>query len=76
MLAKTVEIVPEVVKFEDNCAQILFSNVGILFVSGLDRLYKDIELMIGYKPCRWWKITWGFITPIIILVRTFTTMQK
>ncbi|KAK6173295.1 hypothetical protein SNE40_016772 [Patella caerulea] len=41
--------------------------VAIAWVYGADRFYKDIELMIGYQPCIWWKICWKFITPVIIL---------
>lgn len=35
---------------------------------GLGRYYKDIELMIGYQPCIWWKICWGVVTPLMIIV--------
>ncbi|CAI9734865.1 sodium- and chloride-dependent glycine transporter 1-like [Octopus vulgaris] len=41
--------------------------VVIAWIYGVDRFYKDIELMIGYQPCRWWKISWCFITPAVIL---------
>lgn len=37
-------------------------------ISGTDRFYKDIELMIGFQPCLWWKICWKFITPVTIAV--------
>lgn len=41
--------------------------VVIAWIYGADRFYKDIELMIGYRPCKWWKISWCFITPATIL---------
>ncbi|XP_076446150.1 sodium-dependent proline transporter-like isoform X2 [Babylonia areolata] len=41
--------------------------VVISWVYGVDRFYKDIELMIGFKPSAYWKILWCFITPATIL---------
>lgn len=38
-------------------------------IPGTDRFYKDIELMIGFQPCLWWKICWKYITPVTIAVR-------
>lgn len=53
-----------------------YSNYGVLhcvqnivniFV-GTDRFYKDIELMIGFRPSPIWHYMWKYITPSIILV--------
>ncbi|KAJ3612166.1 hypothetical protein NHX12_020443 [Muraenolepis orangiensis] len=66
-----------------------FSNVtqGGLYVfklfdyysaSGMwaDRFYDDIEDMIGYRPCGWWKLCWKFFTPTICLgVFTFSAIE-
>ncbi|XP_041357442.1 sodium- and chloride-dependent glycine transporter 1-like [Gigantopelta aegis] len=41
--------------------------LAISWIYGADRFYKDIEMMIGYKPPIWWKISWKYITPAIIL---------
>lgn len=41
--------------------------VVISWIYGVERFYKDIELMIGYRPCKYWKISWCFITPATIL---------
>nr|XP_011456838.2 sodium- and chloride-dependent glycine transporter 1 [Crassostrea gigas] len=40
--------------------------VVIAWIYGTDRFYKDIELMIGFQPCLWWKICWKYITPVTI----------
>ncbi|XP_064608852.1 sodium- and chloride-dependent glycine transporter 1-like isoform X2 [Liolophura sinensis] len=45
----------------------LMECVVISWVYGINRFYKDIELMIGYQPSVWWKICWCFITPAVIL---------
>ncbi|XP_076447177.1 sodium-dependent proline transporter-like [Babylonia areolata] len=45
----------------------LVESVVISWLYGVNRFYKDIELMIGFKPCAYWKIMWCFITPATIL---------
>ena len=32
-------------------------------------MHRDIEMMLGYKPCLWWSICWKFITPTLLAVR-------
>ncbi|XP_048777264.1 sodium- and chloride-dependent glycine transporter 1 [Ostrea edulis] len=50
--------------------------VVIGWIYGADRFYKDIELMIGYQPCLWWKICWMVITPVtIICIWLFSVTQ-
>ena len=39
-----------------------------LSVSGLRRLYDDIELMLGRKLTPVWGIFWSYITPVLIVV--------
>lgn len=41
--------------------------IAIAWVYGVDRFYKDIELMIGYQPSGLWKYAWRFVTPAVIL---------
>lgn len=41
--------------------------VAIAWIYGTDRFYKDIELMIGFRPSPIWHYMWKYITPSIIL---------
>lgn len=41
--------------------------VVLSYIYGAGRLYRDLEMMMGKTPSRWWKICWCFITPIIML---------
>ncbi|XP_045161496.2 sodium- and chloride-dependent glycine transporter 1-like [Mercenaria mercenaria] len=43
-------------------------TVGLAWVYGIERLYKDIELMIGRALPSVWGIFWKYITPFIILL--------
>ena len=40
---------------------------------GAERFYQNIEEMIGYRPCAWWKWCWMFFTPMICLVKMVFT---
>lgn len=45
-------------------------------LAGVDRFYKDIELMIGFKPSVYWKLLWCYVTPItIICIWSFSVSQ-
>nr|XP_022327327.1 sodium- and chloride-dependent GABA transporter 1-like [Crassostrea virginica] len=41
--------------------------LAIAWIYGIDRFYKDLELMLGKRPHAIWGIMWRFITPSIIL---------
>lgn len=41
--------------------------VAISWVYGLDNFFKDIALMIGYKPHKIWWVMWKYVTPTAIL---------
>ncbi|XP_064625703.1 sodium- and chloride-dependent glycine transporter 1-like [Lineus longissimus] len=40
----------------------------IAYLYGMDRLIGDLEMMIGRRVCCGWKILWGGLTPIVMLV--------
>ena len=36
------------------------------WIYGAERFYRDIMMMIGYRPAAWWKLSWCFLTPTVI----------
>ncbi|KAK3912050.1 Sodium-dependent nutrient amino acid transporter 1 [Frankliniella fusca] len=53
--------------------------VVVGWVYGLDNLCRDLELMLGRRPGLYWRLTWGLITPvtmIVILVYTICTARR
>ncbi|XP_035681588.1 sodium- and chloride-dependent glycine transporter 2-like [Branchiostoma floridae] len=41
--------------------------VVVGWVYGCDRFLDDISMMIGSRPCLWWKICWKVLTPLSLL---------
>jgi len=44
-----------------------FELVGVSWVYGSNRFEDDIEFMIRVRPGWFWKITWKFVSPLIVL---------
>lgn len=45
-----------------------FELIGVSWVYGANRFYDDIEYMLRVRPGWYWKLTWRFVSPLIVLV--------
>lgn len=53
--------------------------VAIAWVYGLNQICHDIEFMLNRKPNLYWRLTWGLITPgilIVVFIYTVSTSSK
>ncbi|ELT92641.1 hypothetical protein CAPTEDRAFT_140091, partial [Capitella teleta] len=54
----------------------LLECLVLSWVYGLERLFYDIEMMLGNRPSFIWKVLWGFVTPfILITILVFSSFQ-
>ncbi|PNF16937.1 Sodium-dependent nutrient amino acid transporter 1 [Cryptotermes secundus] len=52
--------------------------IGIAWIYGVDNFCNDIEFMVGKKLSAYWRLCWGIITPvlmIVILLYSIVTMK-
>lgn len=57
-----------------------FNQIKIfdIYISGVDRICRDAEFMIGRNPGIYWRLCWGILTPAVmtvILIYTFITYE-
>ena len=45
----------------------LIETVGVCWLYGLKRFVRDIEFMLGIRLSIYWKITWAYIAPGVLL---------
>lgn len=53
-----------------------FEVIAISYGYGADQFEKDLELILGRKPCVWWKICWKYISPFIILAILISSLVQ
>jgi len=46
----------------------IWELVGLMWIYGFKNVSKDIALMIGSEPSFFWKLCWGAISPIFLIV--------
>ena len=46
---------------------VVVQTVGRCWIYGLNRLIRDIEFMLGMKLSAYWKLTWAYIIPAVLI---------
>ena len=44
----------------------IFEMITFSYIYGVNRVCKDVEFMLGYRPGIFWRITWWFVTPVVM----------
>ncbi|CAM1329462.1 SLC6A7 (predicted) [Pycnogonum litorale] len=50
--------------------------VAVIWVYGYDKFTGNIEEMIGFRPNIFWKVTWKFVTPVLMVLILFFNWYK
>ncbi|XP_015999111.2 sodium-dependent neutral amino acid transporter B(0)AT2 [Rousettus aegyptiacus] len=62
-----------VIMFDDYSAPlpllivVIFENIAVSFVYGIDRFMEDLRDMLGFAPNRYYYYMWKYMTPLILL---------
>lgn len=46
----------------------IFELVGVFWIYGLENFCDDVEFMLNRRPGIYWRVCWGFVTPVFMLV--------
>ena len=46
---------------------VVLQTVGVCWIYGLKRFMRDIEFMLGLKLNAYWKLTWAYVIPIVLI---------
>ncbi|KAH8262793.1 hypothetical protein KR044_000360, partial [Drosophila immigrans] len=46
----------------------------VAYIYGIDNFMLDVEFMLGMRPRLFWKITWKYVTPIVLTFVLFTSI--
>ncbi|XP_070691260.1 sodium- and chloride-dependent transporter XTRP3-like [Pempheris klunzingeri] len=46
---------------------VLIEVITVSYIYGIKRFEKDIEDMLGHRPNWYWKIMWGFVSPLLLM---------
>lgn len=41
---------------------------SIVFIYGLNNFMDDVHFMLKSRPSIFWKLTWGFLTPLVLVI--------
>lgn len=44
---------------------------GVFWFYGVENFSNDIKQMLGHRPGLFWRICWGYISPVFLLVSSF-----